>query len=68
VQIAATGRVFGEIVARLISIEEGAEVHARVNMERGEERPRSDGALSAAPKPVNNALVPPTGELARVNA
>jgi cytoskeletal protein CcmA (bactofilin family) len=68
VQIAATGRVSGEIVARLISIEEGAEVHARVNMERGEERPRSEGTLSAAPKPVNNAVVPPTGELARVNA
>jgi cytoskeletal protein CcmA (bactofilin family) len=68
VQIAATGRVSGEIVARLISIEEGAEVHARVNLERGEGRPRSEGTLSEALKPVNSALVPPTGELARVNA
>jgi cytoskeletal protein CcmA (bactofilin family) len=68
VQIAATGRVSGEIVARLISIEEGAEVRARVNLELGKEQPRSEGALSAAPKPVNNAVVPPAGELARVNA
>ena len=68
VQIAATGRVSGEIVARLISIEEGAEVRAKVNLERGEERPRSEGTPSAVPKPVNTALVPPAGELARVNA
>jgi cytoskeletal protein CcmA (bactofilin family) len=68
VQIASTGRVSGEIAARLISIEEGAEVHAKVNLERGEERSRSEGTLSAAPKPANTALVPPAGELARVNA
>jgi cytoskeletal protein CcmA (bactofilin family) len=66
VQIAATGRVSGEIVARLISIEEGAEVHAKVNLELGKEQPRSESALSATPKPVT-AVVPPTGELARVN-
>jgi cytoskeletal protein CcmA (bactofilin family) len=68
VQIAATGRVSGEIVARSISIEEGAEVHAKVNLERDEERPRSEAAVNAAPKPVNTALVRSTGELARVNA
>ncbi len=68
VQIAATGRVSGEIVARLISIEEGAELHARVNLEPGKEQPRSESALSATPKPVNTAVVPPTGQLARVNA
>jgi hypothetical protein len=51
----------------LISIEEGAELHARVNLEPGKEQPRSEGALSATPKPVNTAVVPPTGELARVN-
>jgi len=68
VQIAATGRVSGEIVARLISIEEGAEVHAKVNLELGKEQPRSENALSVTPKPVNPAVVPPTGELARVNA
>jgi cytoskeletal protein CcmA (bactofilin family) len=67
VQIAATGRVSGEIAARLISIEEGAEVHAKVNLERGEERTHSEGTLSAAPKPVSTAVVPPAGELARVN-
>jgi cytoskeletal protein CcmA (bactofilin family) len=68
VQIAATGRVSGEIVARLISIEEGAELHARVNLEAGKEQPRFEGAPSATPKPVNTAVVPPTGQLARVNA
>lgn len=68
VQIAATGHVSGEIVARLLSIEEGAEVHASVNLELGKEPPRSENALSATPKSVNTAVVPPTGQLARVNA
>lgn len=68
VQIAATGRVSGEIVTRLISIEEGAEVHAKVSLEREEVRPRSEGALGAITKPANTALVRSAGELARVNA
>lgn len=68
VQIAATGRVSGEIVTRLISIEEGAKVQAKVNMERGLEQPRSESAPSATAKPVNTAVVPPTGQMARVNA
>lgn len=68
VQIAATGRVSGEIVARLISVEEGAVLHARVNLEPSKELSRSESAQSATPKPVNTPVVPPTGQLARVNA
>src|ERR1700730_11199604 len=36
VQIAASGRATGEVSARLISIEEGAEVHLKVNLEKQE--------------------------------
>lgn len=68
VQIAATARVSGEIATRLISIEEGAEVHAKVSLERDEERPRSEGTLSAVPRPTNTSLVRSTETLARVNA
>lgn len=46
VQIAATGKVTGEISTKVISIEEGAEVHLRVNLEK-EERPRSTGPVAA---------------------
>ena len=57
VQIAATGRVFGEIATRLISIEDGAEVHVKVNLER-EERPRLESSAVAGTKPVSDAHPP----------
>ncbi len=51
VQIAATGRVSGEIVARLISIEEGAELHARVNMEQAKNSPAPKALLARHQSP-----------------
>jgi cytoskeletal protein CcmA (bactofilin family) len=70
VQIAATGRVRGEINTRLISIEEGAEVHVQVNLEK-EERPRPAGAIgadSSPHNPDNKVQIPLTEEVSRVHA
>lgn len=67
VQIAATGRATGEISTRLISIEEGAEVHVQVNLEK-EERPRPTGAIGADSSSENKVQVPVTEEISRVHA
>jgi len=56
VQIAASGRATGEVSARLISIEEGAEVHLKVNLEK-QESPRPEVPLAIISKPENNAPV-----------
>jgi cytoskeletal protein CcmA (bactofilin family) len=67
VQIGATGKMTGEIRTRLISIEEGAEVHGlRVNLER-EERPRPTGAVRTDSKPESKAQVPVTQEVSQVH-
>jgi cytoskeletal protein CcmA (bactofilin family) len=56
VQIAASGRATGEVSARLISIEEGAEVHLKVNLEKQEStRPQVPPAIIS--KPENSAPV-----------
>jgi len=67
VQIAATGRATGEISTRLISIEDGAEVHAQVNLEK-EERPRPAGSAGADAKPDNKVQAPLSEEVSRVHA
>jgi len=67
VQIAATGRVYGEIITRLISIEEGAEVHVKVNPERDERRP-SNASFDPEAKPVSRPQASLNAEAARVNA
>jgi cytoskeletal protein CcmA (bactofilin family) len=67
VQIAATGRAFGEVSARLISIEDGAEVHLRVNLEK-EERPRPAGSMGADSQPDSKVQVPLAEEVSRVHA
>ena len=68
VQIAATGKVMGEISTKSISIEEGAEVHGlRVNLEK-EERPRPAGSMGADSKPDSKVQVPPSEEVSRVHA
>jgi cytoskeletal protein CcmA (bactofilin family) len=54
VQIAASGRATGEISARLISIEEGAEVHLKVNLEKPES-PRPAAPLATASRPETKA-------------
>ena len=54
VQIAGSGRATGEISARLISIEEGAEVHLQVNLEK-QESPRPAAALAITSRPESNA-------------
>jgi len=56
VQIAASGRATGEIRARLISIEEGAEVHLKVNLEK-QESPRPEVPLAIISKPESSAPV-----------
>jgi cytoskeletal protein CcmA (bactofilin family) len=56
VQIAASGRATGEVSARLISIEEGAEVHLKVNLEK-QEIARPAVPLAIISKPENNATV-----------
>jgi cytoskeletal protein CcmA (bactofilin family) len=55
VQIAASGRATGEISARLISIEEGAEVHIKVNLEKPES-PRPAAPLATTSRPESSAL------------
>lgn len=57
VQIAATGRARGEISTRLISIEEGAEVHVRVNLEKTEQLSPAV-AIGADSKPDSKVQVP----------
>lgn len=64
VQIAATGKAFGEIATRLISIEDGAEVHVKVNLERPGIRPDS---ASAADKALSRSHDAAAQELSRVN-
>jgi cytoskeletal protein CcmA (bactofilin family) len=55
VQIAASGRATGEISTRLISIEEGAEVHVKVNLEKQESpRPAAPLAITSS-RPESNA-------------
>jgi cytoskeletal protein CcmA (bactofilin family) len=67
VQIAATGRATGEINTRLLCIEEGAEVHVRVNLEKAE-RPRSAATIEADSKPDNNIPVPLAEAVSQVHA
>jgi cytoskeletal protein CcmA (bactofilin family) len=67
VQIAATGRATGEINTRLMSIEEGAEVHVRVNLEK-EERHLPTGAIGADSISENKIQVPVTEEVSQVRA
>jgi cytoskeletal protein CcmA (bactofilin family) len=66
VQIAATGKATGEISTRLICIEEGAEVHVRVNLEKAE-RPRPAAAIEADSRP-DNVQVPPAEAVSQVHA
>ncbi len=66
VRIAATGRAKGEINTRLISIEEGAEVHVRVNIER-EERYRPVSAAGADTKPESKTQLPATEQASQVH-
>jgi cytoskeletal protein CcmA (bactofilin family) len=66
VQIAATGRAIGEVSTRLISIEEGAEVHVRVNLEK-EERPRPAGTLVTESRSDSKAQVPLAEEVSQVH-
>ncbi len=67
VQIAATGRTTGEIRTRLISIEEGAEVHGRVNLEK-EERPGPSVNIPAASRLDTKVEVPLVGAVSQVHA
>ena len=63
VQIAATGKVGGEISTKSIAIEEGAEVHGlRVNLER-EERPRPAATTESESRTENKVPVPPTEQV-----
>jgi cytoskeletal protein CcmA (bactofilin family) len=67
VQIAATGKVGGEITTKSIAIEEGAEVHGlRVNLER-EERPRPAGT-SGSESQTEKVQVPLTEKVSQVHA
>lgn len=66
VRIAATGRVRGEINTRLISIEEGAEVHGlRVNLEQ-ERRPQV-AVVAASSGLRNETQVPLTDNISQVH-
>jgi cytoskeletal protein CcmA (bactofilin family) len=68
VQIAATGKVGGEITTKSIAIEEGAEVHGlRVNLER-EERPRQAVATGTESQSESKVQVPPTEKVSQVHA
>jgi cytoskeletal protein CcmA (bactofilin family) len=68
VQIAATGKVGGEITTKSIAIEEGAEVHGlRVNLER-EERPRQAVATETESQSESKVQVPPTEKVSQVHA
>ena len=68
VQIAATGKVGGEITTKSIAIEEGAEVHGlRVNLER-EERPRQAVATGTESRSESEVQVPPTEKVSQVHA
>jgi len=67
VQIAATGKVGGEITTKSIAIEEGAQVHGLpVNLER-EEQPRPAGT-SGSDARTENVQVPPTEKVSQVHA
>jgi cytoskeletal protein CcmA (bactofilin family) len=67
VQIAATGKVSGEITTKSIAIEDGAAVHGlRVNLER-EERPRP-AATSASESRIEKVPVSPTEKASQVHA
>jgi cytoskeletal protein CcmA (bactofilin family) len=67
VQIAATGKVMGEISTKSICIEEGAEVHGlRVNLEK-EERPRPAGTLVAESRSDSKAQVPLAEQVSQVH-
>jgi cytoskeletal protein CcmA (bactofilin family) len=66
VQIAATGKVIGEISTKSISIEDGAEVHGlRVNLGKEERRPA--GSIGADSKPDNKVQVPPAERVSQVH-
>jgi cytoskeletal protein CcmA (bactofilin family) len=68
VQIAATGKVGGEITTKSIAIEEGAEVHGlRVNLER-EERPRPAPTTGTESQSESKVQVPPTEKVSQVHA
>jgi cytoskeletal protein CcmA (bactofilin family) len=68
VQIAATGKVGGEITTKSIAIEEGAEVHGlRVNLER-EERPRPAPTTGTESRSESEVQVPPTEKVSQVHA
>ncbi|HLH07969.1 MAG TPA: polymer-forming cytoskeletal protein [Terriglobales bacterium] len=58
VQIASTGKARGELITNSIAIEEGAELHVRVNPERKDERTASvpAGAFGAKPDSVTLPL------------
>ena len=67
VQIAATGKLTGEISTRRISIEEGAEVHGvRVNLDK-EERPPATVAFGAESRPEDKVQVPLAEKVTRVH-
>jgi cytoskeletal protein CcmA (bactofilin family) len=66
VQIAASGRATGEVTTRLISIEEGAEVHLKVNLEK-QESARPAASLAADSRPQNNAPVLVAETVSRVS-
>ena len=67
VQIAATGKVAGEINTKSIAIEEGAQVHGlRVNLER-EERPRPAGVTGSESRAESKVQVPPTEKVSQVH-
>lgn len=66
VQIAATGKVGGEITTKSIAIEDGAEVHGlRVNLER--EVPRPAGT-SGSESRIEKVPVSPTEKASQVHA
>jgi cytoskeletal protein CcmA (bactofilin family) len=68
VQIAATGKVGGEITTKSIAIEEGAEVHGlRVNLER-EEWPRPAPNTGTESRSESKVQVPPTEKVSQVHA
>jgi cytoskeletal protein CcmA (bactofilin family) len=67
VQIAATGKVGGEISTKSIAIEEGAEVHGlRVNLER-EERPRPAATSESESRTENEVQFPNTEKVSQVH-
>jgi cytoskeletal protein CcmA (bactofilin family) len=68
VHIAATGRAKGEIRTRLISIEEGAQVHGvRVNLDR-EERVRLTNANAPDSQSPSKGQVPIADQISQVHA